>query len=632
MVEGLIDHREQASKLCAMQQRLLALLAPPPDLSVSEWADSERYLSKEASSEVGKWRTERAPYLREIMDAVSDLDVEKVVVKSCAQVGKTEVLLNVIGYFVRHDPSPILLLQPTLDMAQAYSKDRLSPMFRDSPTLTGLLEDRSRDKSNTLLHKNYPGGQITLAGANSPSSLASRPIRIVLYDEVDKYPVSAGEAGDPIKLASRRADTFWNRKSVLASTPLLAGSSRIDEAYQRSSQGVWQLSCPECGERQQILHKHIKREWSGEDEGNPENLLDVKAACTSCGALSTEQAWKKAPGSWSHQQENQIKGFHLNAYVSPWRSWLDIEREAIIAAKAPQTWQTFVNEVLGEVYEDEGETLEVSELETRVEEYPAQVPAGGVVLTCGIDMQQDRLEAEVAAWGLGEESWNIDYRIIYGDPLKRDVWNQLDEFLRNTYQHETAATLGISMALLDTGNTGGYTQAAYDYLRRTRNPRLYGIKGKAGERPLLTPMAKQRAPNKRQRPLTMFVVGVDEAKRTIYSRLALEEVGAGYCHFPVNRTKSYFEQLGAEAQQVKLDRHGRPRREWVKKQDRNEALDCRVYAYAALKLLAPNLEQRAKQLNESKQEQEVEAVLPQKRKMTVMDRLMNQRRIKRLQY
>ena len=611
-----------------MQQRLLVLLAPPPDLSVSEWADAERYLSKEASSEAGRWRTERTPYMREPMDAVGDMDVELVIWVSSSQVGKTEFLLNVIGYHTRHDPAPMLMLQPTLEMAHAYSKDRLAPMYRDSPTLAELLLARERDKSNTLLHKSYPGGQITLAGANSPASLASRPIRILLLDEVDRYLASAGEEGDPVRLAMRRTDTFWNKKIVMVSTPKLAGTSRIELAYRESSQAIWELRCPGCKEYQQLLRKHMVCSWSVE-ERTPESLQQVQAVCEKCGQVSDEVAWKKAEGRWLHRKESNIKGYHLNAYVSPWRNWLDIEQEALRSKKTPEMWQTFVNTVLGEPYEDEGETLEVSELATRVEEYPAQVPAGGLVLTCGVDMQQDRLEAEVVAWGLGEESWNIDYRVIYGDPLKRDAWNQLDEFLRNTYQHETAATLGISMALLDTGNTGGYTQAAYDYLRRTRNPRLYGIKGKAGERPLLTPMAKQRAPNKRQRPLTMFVVGVDEAKRTIYSRLALEEVGAGYCHFPVTRTKSYFEQLGAEAQQVKLDRYGRPRREWVKKQDRNEALDCRVYAYAALKLLAPNLEQRAKELNEPKPEQEVEAAPPQKRKMTVMDRLMKQRRASR---
>ena len=205
----------------AIQEQMKKRLKPPPKLTISEWADEYRKLSPESSAEPGSWNTSRAEYQRGIMDALSDPYIETVVVMSSAQVGKTEILNNAVGYFISQDPSPMLVVQPTLDMAQTWSKDRLAPMLRDTPILSGLVKDpRSRDSGNTTLHKVFPGGHVTACGANSPSSLASRPVRNVFCDEVDRYPVSAGTEGDPVSLAKKRSATFWNRKIDRKSTRL----------------------------------------------------------------------------------------------------------------------------------------------------------------------------------------------------------------------------------------------------------------------------------------------------------------------------------------------------------------------------------------------------------------------------
>ena len=206
-------------KTVRLFKRIATVLSPPPELTVSQWADEYRRLSPEASAEPGRWNTDRAPYQREIMDAINDARCEEVIIMSSAQVGKTELILNIIGYYIDYDPSPILVLQPTRDMAETFSKDRLAPMLRDTPALKGKVKDaRSRDSGNTILHKTFPGGHITMVGANSAAGLASRPIKIVLMDEVDRYPASAGTEGDPIKLAEKRTTTFWNRKNCLLYT------------------------------------------------------------------------------------------------------------------------------------------------------------------------------------------------------------------------------------------------------------------------------------------------------------------------------------------------------------------------------------------------------------------------------
>lgn len=290
--------------------KLAKIIAPPPDLTVSQWADLYRRLSAESSAEPGQWRTDRAPYQREIMDAIHDPAVETVVVMSSAQIGKTEFLLNITGYHIDYDPAPILMVMPTKELAEAYSKDRLAPMIRDTPALQAKVKDvRSRDSGNTLLHKKFPGGHITLVGANSPSGLASRPIRILLADEVDRFPISAGTEGDPLTLAEKRTKTFWNKKKVFVSTPTVKGVSRIETAFLNSSREEWCLPCPNCGEYQPLTWAQIHFE-------------DVTHRCLCCGTRHNEFKWKAGEGKWvAKEPAARVRGFHLSGLISPWECW-----------------------------------------------------------------------------------------------------------------------------------------------------------------------------------------------------------------------------------------------------------------------------------------------------------------------
>jgi phage terminase large subunit GpA-like protein len=374
---------------------------PPEKLTVSQWSDRHRVLSSEASSEAGKWDTSRAEYQRGIMDAFSDSTIHTVVFMSSAQVGKTSILENIIGYFISYDPSPILLLQPTLEMAQTFSKDRLSPMVRDTELLREKLSDfKAKSSGNTILHKTFTGGHITMAGANSPASLASRPIRVVLADEVDRYPMSAGEEGDPLSLAYKRTTTFWNKKRMAVSTPTVKGFSRIESAYNESDQRKFYVPCPHCETKQVLKWSHVQ--W---DDGKPET---AKYYCESCGAgWSDAERWNAVRyGEWlaDNPTIKGVAGFWLNEIYSPWVKLSEMAKNFLEAKKSPHTLKTFVNTSLGETWEEQGDGVEDDALLARRETYEL-IPNDGLILTCGVDIQDDRIEGEIKAWGEDEQSW-----------------------------------------------------------------------------------------------------------------------------------------------------------------------------------------------------------------------------------
>lgn len=541
-------------------------------------------LSRESSAEPGKWMTSRAEYQRGIMDAGSDPRVETVIVMSAAQVGKTEILNNVIGFYIQHDPSPILLVQPTLEMAEAWSKDRLAPMIRDTPSLQGKVRDpRSRDSNNTLLHKVFPGGHITTCGANSPASLASRPIRVVGCDEVDRYPASAGPEGDPLALVKKRTATFWNRKVFLMSTPTVKGASRIEVAYQASDQRLYFVPCPHCGRRQVLRWAHVR--W---EPGDPET---ARYECEACG-----QPWNEAQrldairhGGWvATATSHGIAGFHLPGLYSPWVSLAEAVREFLEAKKLPETLRVWVNTYLGETWEDQGEQVDDVGLYDRREDYETDVPRSVVVLTAGVDVQDDRLECELVGWGRYEESWSLDYRVFHGDPAGFDVWRDLDVFLTSRWTHPDGRALKIATAFVDSG--GHHTQAVYSFCKPREALRIYACKGVGGEgRPLIGRPSKN---NKGK--IKLFALGVDTAKELIYARLKIKEQGPGYCHFPKRYDEEYFRQITAEKVITRYHR-GFAKRVWEKKgrMIRNEALDCRVYALAAFALLGTNINKLA---------------------------------------
>lgn len=550
---------------------------------MSQWADEYRRLSPESSAEPGRWLTSRAEYQRGIMDAVSDPLIDTVVVMSGAQSGKTEVLGNLIGYHIHQDPAPILLLQPTLEMAQAWSKDRLAPMLRDTPVLQGRVKDpRSKSSQNTMLHKTFPGGHITMAGSNSPASLASRPIRIVLCDEVDRYPVSAGTEGDPVNLARKRTATFWNRTAILTSTPTIKGVSRIEAEFQLSDQRYYFVPCPHCGEFQRLVWAQVT--WLKDDAGKgiPES---AKYACVHCAGLWDEVQRHTAVrrGEWRATEPTLSRaGFHISEMYSPWSSLKTMVQAFLEAKGRPELLKTWVNTSLGETWEDDGETVDGIGLVARREKYPAPVPGGALLLTAGVDVQRDRIEVEVVGWGEGEESWNVDYLVLPGDPSRPQVWRDLDDCLGATYRHETGTELHITSVVIDSGDQ---TTAVYAYVKPRQSRRIFAGKGVSGPG---RPVAKvsRKISGKKTRDVDLYQIGVDDAKGIIYARLQIEIPGPGYCHFPVDRDEEYFSQLTAEKLTVKFYK-GFPRKEWVKSRPRNEALDCRVLAFAALKILNP---------------------------------------------
>lgn len=556
------------------------MVKPPPKLTISQWADAHRKLSPESSAEPGQWQTSRAPYLQGIMDAVSDPRYQRVVFMKSAQTGGTEVANNAVGYFIHQDPAPMLLVQPTLDMAKAWSKDRLAPMLRDTPALHGLVkEKRAKDSENTVLHKTFPGGHITMAGANSPASLASRPIRITIFDEVDRFPPSAGPEGDPVSLGRKRSTTFWNRTSLEISTPTVKGASRIEQSFDESTQDRYEVPCPHCGEHQVL-------KWSGVQwpEGRP---ADAFYGCEHCGAVITDADLPSmlTAGEWvSAHPERSVRGFHINELYSPWVTFGQMAEAFVEAKKFPDTLKTWINTALGETWEEQGESLDDDLLAERVEHYESPVPEPVAVLTAAVDVQNDRLEMEVVGWGDDQESWGIDYRVLYGDPAGVELWEQLNQALLGIYEHASGGNLRIAAICIDSG--GHHTQQVYQFCKPRFRRRVYAIKGVGGSgKPLVG-----RPSRSNQAKVHLYPVGVDTAKDLIAGRLKISEPGPGYCHFPADYPDDYFQQLTAEKCVTRYTK-GIPSRVWVKKSSgrRNEAIDIRVYNHAAYEILNPNI-------------------------------------------
>lgn len=514
------------------------------------------------------------------MDAASDPSVNEIVVMAGAQLGKTEVILNIIGYHVAHDPAPILVVQPTgqKGMAETFSKDRLAPMLRDTPTLKGKVKDpRSRDSGNTTLQKNFPGGRISMIGANSPAQLASRPIRIVLLDEVDRYPSSSGSEGDPIELARKRSATFWNRKVVMVSTPTNKGASIIEERYQQSDQRRFFAVCPHCDEAQTLEWRNVQ--WQ---KDRPETAGYM---CDGCGVLWSDADRNRAvkAGYWDATQAFKgVAGFQISAIYSPWVSLEEGVRDFLKAKKLPEMLKVWTNTYMGETFEVDGDGVDDQDIPGKNSFDATSVPEEVVIITAGIDVQDDRLEIEVVGHGRDQETWSLDYKTLYGDPSSPQVWGLLDAVLAETWDHPSGMELPIRCACIDSG--GHHTGAVYNFVKPREGRRVFAIKGMGGEG---KPIVGKPSKNNRQ-SVRLFPVGVDGVKEMIYSRLKIRSPGPGFCHFPEGRPDEFFAQLSAE-KMVTRYRKGYKRREWVQTRPRNEALDCRVYAIAALAILNLNV-------------------------------------------
>ncbi|MDO6355292.1 phage terminase large subunit family protein [Caloramator sp. CAR-1] len=580
-------------------KKILKAVAPPPRLKISEWADKNRRLSSETSAEPGPWRTDRAPYQREIMDSLNDSKIEKVVVMSSSQVGKSEMINNIIGYYIDIDPGPMLLIQPTLEMAQDYSKRRISTMIRDTECLRNKVSDsKSRDLNNTILMKVFPGGFLAIGGANSPAGLASRPVRILLADEVDRYPISAGTEGDPLMLAEKRTITFWNRKKVFVSTPTIKGASRIEMEYEQGTQEKWCLKCPNCGEYQFINLYGIKFNYDKDDKGNYK-VWDVKFQCPNCLESFDEFTWKNQPGKWiaSNPEAQGVRSFFLNAFVSPWYSWENIILEWLRVKNDPEQYKVFKNTILGESWEEKGNVEDEEMLLKRCEEYEAELPEGVLILTAGVDVQDDRLEYEVVGWGKGYESWGIEYGKILGSPEMPSTWQMLLDKLTKSYSFKDGTSLTVACTCIDSG--GHFTSEVYKFCKENEYRRIFAIKGKGGQGiNYIFKVSRTRKEN-----AALFTIGVDNGKAKIMSRLKIKEPGPGYCHFPNGRgyDRTYFRGLTSE-RIVRKKINGQIKLVWEKINDtRNEPLDVRNYATAAIEILNPTFEEIEKRLKALKE-------------------------------
>ncbi len=532
-------------------------------------------LSPEASAEYGKWLTRRAEYQRGIMDAFSDPSVETVVVQTSAQVGKTECLQTVIGYFIDHEPSPILVVEPTIEVGKTFSKDRLSSMVRDTPCLRHKVRDaRTRDSENTILHKRFPGGHITIAGANSAASLRARPIRIVLCDDVDAFPPSAGSEGDPIDLAMKRTTTFWNRKIGLFSTPTLEGASRIETAFQQSDQRRYWVPCPRCGKEQVLSWQNVK--WP---EGEPLNAL---YRCEHCNGEIDDagRARMIREGRWIAEGDfSGIAGFWINEIYSPWVPLGSMATRFLQAKDNRETLQVFINTSLGETFKQvvvSGSREGI--LKARCDLPPQVVPEEAVALTCGIDVQKFGFWFCVRAWAKDSTSWLIHYGFL-------SSWEDVENLLFHTAYPQRDKTQRIWRAAIDTGGGDGdegisMTEETYWWLVRNavgRGVSIWGTKGsshpipgrfKAGPELLKTPGGKSL-------PHWFRIISVDTGQMKDMYHYAIAQAlqhlpRAAYLHAETG--EDYAAQVLAEEKR----RSKAGILEWVKVKKDNHLLDAEV--------------------------------------------------------
>lgn len=719
-------------------------LKPLPKTSVSQWADDYRMLSQGLSAEPGRWKTSRAPYQRDIMDAFTQPGINRVVVKSASQVGKaldietpimtttgwkrmgdlttndqvfdengspvrilavsevwnnrpcyeirfsdgaviiadenhewyvdvdtdgtfiletksiykiiywlnskvwihetfsrrivsvtpvtnratvcievdspthlflaghnlipthnSDIMNNVLGRYAHLDPCAVMMIQPTIELAQDYSKSRISPMIRDTKVLSQVFyetksEDgaKTRDGKNTILSKLFPGGRLIMCGANSPAGLASRPVRVLLADEVDRFPDSAGTEGDPVDLAAKRMTTFWNRVMGLFSTPTNEGSSRIDVEYQTGTQEEWQHECPNCGEYHLIRHTEMECETEEHKDAKGRKIVvvsDVKWRCPDCGSTFSEDEMRKVPQKYISKNpaalHNGIRSFFVNGFTSPWLTWNDIMREWLEAKGDPTREKVVMNTRFGESYAQQGAFEDYQQFIRRREKYGADLPDGVLLLTGAVDTQDNRLEYEITGWGYGEECWGICKGVILGEPDNKATWDALDAVLDKIYRFKNGTGLKVARAFIDSG--GHYTSKVYEYCEKNFSKQRFAIKGTAGTPgiPLNYKIGKASGSK-----IPLVMLGVDDGKQQVMNRLAIDEPGAKYFHFPLDEEflgtrgydELYFKGIISEHKK-KVKRKGVIHEIWEPTAGvRNEPLDLRVYNLACMNSIHPD--------------------------------------------
>lgn len=595
------------------ERALLNALKPKERLSVWEWADKYRILSAKDSAEPGPYRSDRTPFLREIMWEISNQSlVKKVIFKKGAQVGATAAGLNWIGYIVDHDPGMTMIVWPTLPDAKKNSKIRLDPMFQATPRIrTKLSTGNNRDAKATVLLKDFENGALIISGANSSSSLSSIPAKNVFGDEIDRWPDDVEGEGDPVKLVEARQRTYSRRKAYYVSTPTFKRSSKIHKEFMLSDQRWYYVPCPHCKEKQILGHEdwerpltvfeHLHYETEADAVGG-EIVTRAVVFCKKCGEEIQEhnKPWMFASengAEWiKHNPKSEVAGFMLSSMYSPlgWMSWKEICQDYVNAknSKDPEKMISFVNTVLGEVFEDVGERPIEKNLFARREQYPiGTVQRGAVFLTCAVDVQEDRLEAEVHAWGRERRRWSIERKIIVGSVTDDETWDELEEYLGTTFEHVDGFSMPITKAVIDSGYE---TQRVYNFCRRFDAKRVLPIKGdEAMTQMYALPKAldvSEKGKTKR-RGIKLWRVGINMIKGELYGDLQktapddlTQPFPKGFIHFP-DYDLEYFSQLVAEERRLKKNKKGHTVIEWHKVRDRNETLDLYVYNRAAAAMI-----------------------------------------------
>lgn len=566
-------------------------IQPPPKLTLSQWAAQYAMLSRETSAQTGRFHA--FEYQNGIMDAITDPTVEMVTVQKSARVGYTKVLDHASGYYIHQDPSPILVVQPRIEDAEDYSTTEIEPMLRDTPVLAEIVGDLKKKDSKQKIQKRIfrNGASMSFVGANSPGGFRRITARIIQFDEVDGYPVmGAGKEGDQIKLGIKRSESFWNRKIILGSTPTVKGESRIEKSYANSDQRRYFVPCPQCGEFQVL-------EWGGPDtpygmkwekdaDGNglPDTVYYV-CRHNGCVIHDIDKPEMVARGEWrAGKPFTGHAGFHIWAGYSLFTNaaWRNLVAEWLEVKNDPLMRQTFINLVLGETYEDRGErSLKEDFLLERCELWAAEVPAGVAMITIGVDTQDYRFEIEIIGWGRNEESWSIAHEVIEGDMETPDPWDRLDALLQRKWHRADGREFVAEAVCIDSG--GHHTQKVYDFSKARLGRRIWAIKGESAVGIRRNPVWPTKKPSRRSKAtFRPVVLGVNAAKDVVRDRLHKSAPGPGYMHFPNDRDVHYFAQLTAERKQLKFA-NGQKFSIWVCPPGRaNEALDCRVYGYAAL--------------------------------------------------
>lgn len=565
-----------------------SMFCPPKKQTVSEWADQNRVLVSESSAEPGRWRTDRAPYQREIMDSFTQPGVWQIVIMASSQTGKSEIQLCMMGCAIDNDPGPMLYVQPTDKVAEDYSKRRVQPMINACPTLRNkVYKARSRDAMNTITMKTFPGGSLAIIGANSPSDLASKPVRYIFMDETDRFPVSAGSEGDPQELAERRTETFRdNRKIVKTSTPTIKGRSRIEKDYMNGTQEEWHTQCPYCGEFSFIKFDDIKFEKDEHKTASGETDYVVRSVvwcCPHCHSQIPEHEAKRLPAKWvSHNPKalkNGIRSFRLNAFMSPWSDWKDIVWKFLKAQKDPEKLKVWHNTMLGESWEVRFENGLEEELYNRREHYDAEVPNGVLLLTMGMDTQDNRLEYEIVGWDRQGQSWGISRGVIPGRADAPGVWEEVDNLLDREWKTKNGIGLRVLATFIDSG--GHHTTSIYKECAKRTTKRIWPIKGEKGEgKPECYPMKRASGASEAAK----FMLGVDAGKEGIMYEAGIKEPGPRYMHFPLDYhagyNREFFKGLFSERMEIHR-KNGKAMIVWEQFYERNEPLDCRNYARAA---------------------------------------------------